>query len=231
MTVMVLASLFTAVGASGPLRAYDASVDTAGPSLWTAAHPLSAMFTASLSINPSQSQEGNSINLQTTVNGGAAPYSFTYHGLPSGCNTQNSSGFSCNPSATGMYPISGTVTDHNGNQTGTNVVTLDVTSSSNGGGGGGGSGNNSSNPLSSLLSGFGGILTYVLIFGIVGFATWILLIVGVWVIAVVLMRRLPKRGEGAPATASVRCASCSASIPAGTKFCPECGKSPVVKSP
>lgn len=95
--------------------------------------------------------------------------------------------------------------------------------------GNGNSGNNSSNPFSDLISSLGGAFTYVLIAGIIGFVTWILLIVGIWVIAVVLMRRLPKPAAKASEAASVPCAACSKPIPAGSKFCPECGTSAAPK--
>ena len=124
-----------------------------------------------------------------------------------------------------------TVTDINHNQTVSNSASLDVTSSNNGNGNGNGNGNNSSNPFSSLLSGLGGFLSIVLVFGIIGFVTWILLVVGIWVIAVVLLRRLPKRTPGAASGSTMACAACGATLPAGSKFCSECGKSTAPKTP
>jgi hypothetical protein len=187
----------------------------------------SGSFTASLSINPSQVREGQSINLQTNANGGTLPYTYSYTGLPSGCSSQDSSGFSCTPSSTGNYNVQVSVTDAHGNQTTSNPAGVDVTSSNNGNGG---SSNNSSNPFSGFLSGLGGFLSLVLIFGIVGFITWILLVVGIWVIAIVLYRRLPRRGEASPAAPSMTCAGCGASIPVASKFCPQCGRPTAPKS-
>ncbi len=182
-------------------------------------------FMANLAINPNQVQQGNSISLSTTVSGGTPPMTFSYSGLPPGCSSMNSQGFSCNPSSQGNYGVSAEVTDAHGNQTTSNTVNIDVTASNNGNGNGnGGNGNNSSNSLSSLFSGIGGYLSIVLVFGIIGFITWVLLVVGVWIIAVVLYRRLPKRASGAAAGSAVNCAGCGASIPASSKFCPECGR-------
>lgn len=180
-----------------------------------------------LSINPSQVTSGQSVSVQTNANYGSGSFTYSYNGLPSNCmNGQGQSMFSCTPNQ-GDYNITVTVTDSDGGSATSSNQYLQVSSSSSGGGGQSGSGgNNSSNPLGSLLSGFSGILSLLLIAGIVGFVTWILLIVGVWIIAVVLIRRLPKRGTAAAALLAgqtTKCSSCSAVIPNGSKFCPECG--------
>ncbi|MFI5414067.1 MAG: hypothetical protein ACHQ16_00080 [Candidatus Lutacidiplasmatales archaeon] len=190
------------------------------------------VVSASLSISPGQVQKGQSISVTTTASGGTPPYTYSYTGLPGGCSGQNQASFSCNPSSTGSFSVQVTVTDMHGNQsTPSNSVSVDVTSSSNGNGNGNGNGggNNSSGGLSSLFSGFSGILSLLLIFGIVGFITWILLIVGVWIIAITLVRRLPKRGAAGSSSAFTKCAACSTPIPVGTKFCSECGVSTVPK--
>jgi hypothetical protein len=179
-----------------------------------------------LSVTPQQITSGQSINIQTNVNYGWGPFTYDYNGLPSSCMSGQGQSFSCNPN-TGDYNITVNVTDSTGASVKSGNQYVQVSSSS-GSGGGGGGGNNSSNPFGSLLSGFSGILSLLLIAGIIGFATWILLIVGVWIIAVVLIRRLPKRGTAAAAMLAgqtTKCASCSAVIPANTKFCPECGTS------
>jgi hypothetical protein len=193
------------------------------------ASPEATPFTASLSVNPSQVQKGESISVQTNVNGGTSPYSYSYTGLPPGCGSQDSPQLSCNPSTSGNYNVQATVTDVNHNQTVSNSASLDVTSSNNGNGNG--NGNNSSNPFSSLLSGLGGFLSIVVVFGIIGFVTWILLVVGIWIIAVVLLRRLPKRPSPAAAGSTMACAACGATLPTGSKFCSECGKSTAPKTP
>ncbi|MCI4336552.1 MAG: zinc ribbon domain-containing protein [Thermoplasmata archaeon] len=197
----------------------------------TSAIPASNPVSASLSISPSQVQKGQSISVTTTASGGTPPYtSYSYTGLPGGCSGQNQASFSCNPSSTGSFSVQVTVTDMHGNQsTPGNTVSVDITSSSNGNGNGNGGGNNSSGGLSSLFSGFSGILSLLLIFGIVGFITWILLLVGVWIIAITLVRRLPKRGVAGAVSAFTKCPACSTPIPVGTKFCSECGTSTAPK--
>jgi hypothetical protein len=190
----------------------------------------------SLNVNPQDINSGQSIDVQTVASYGSGSYTYNYMGLPSNCMSyQGQSTFSCNPNS-GNYNISVSVSDTNGASVQSSTVSVQVSPSSGGGNGNGGSGsggNNSSNPFGSLLSGFSGILSLLLIAGIVGFVTWILLIVGVWIIAVVLIRRLPKRGTAAAAAlagATAKCASCSAVIPAGSKFCPECGVKTVPKA-
>ncbi len=189
---------------------------------------------ATLLVNPGQVNKGQSVSVSTTATGGnpSPTYTYSYFGFPAGCTGYNTQSFSCTPTETGTFSVYVTVTDMNDNTTNSNNVGL-VVSSSSGNGGNGGGGNNSSNPFSGLLSGFSGVLSLLLIAGIVGFVTWILLIVGVWIIAIVLMRRLPKRGavSTAASAATMKCANCSAAIPAGSKFCPECGTSQALKTP
>lgn len=216
---------------------------TDGTGNWTdsssVALTVDPALTVELSVSPQDITEGQSVNIQTSAAGGSNSYSYSYFGLPSGCQGENNAQFQCTPSSTGSYNIYVNVTDTNGGYLDSPNQNLQVTpSSGNGGGSGsngnGNGGNNSSNPFGSLLSGFSGLLSLFLIAGIIGFVTWILLIVGVWIIAVVLIRRLPKRGTAASnalAGAMSKCASCSATIPSGSKFCPECGASTVPKAP
>jgi len=231
--VMALALLFVvsgfAMSAGHPmLRTSPGPTPTSTSGSFTAIVPSNAPLSASLSVNPNHLSKGQSIEVQTNVNGGTPPYSYSYSGLPGGCPGQNAASYSCTPSAAGNFNVNVEVTDNGGNHTSSNSVGVDVSSSSNGNGGG--SGNNSSNPLSSLLSGFGGFLSIVLVFGIVGFVTWILLVVGVWIIAVVLYRRLPKRATDAPPSSAAKCTACGAVLPAGSKFCSECGRSTAPKA-
>ena len=221
LVVSVAAGVAVHAGALARASASGRSTDRLALAVPSANNPLSA----NLNINPSQTQEGQSINLQTNVNGGTPPYAYSYTGLPQGCPNQNQSSYMCTPTSTGNYEVSVTVTDAHGNQTVSSSVGLSVTSSNSGNGKGNGNNgsNNSSNPLSSLFSNLGGYLSLVLIAGLIGFVTWVLLVVGVWIIAITLVRRLPKRVPGGPST--VPCPSCSTTMPAGAKFCPECGKS------
>lgn len=233
LVIAIFASiaLISAGGILPSTRAPGESFAGLGTGPTSAVQPFNAPVSASLSVNPTSVQTGQSISVQTTASGGTTPYSYVYNGFPSGCGGSNSATFTCSPTSSGTFQLSVTVTDSLGNRTSSNTVSLSVTSSNgngNGNGGSGGSGNNSSNPFSGFLSGIGGFLQLLLIFGIIGFATWILLIVGVWVIAIVLLRRLPKRGATASTAATegtVPCAHCHASIPSGSKFCPECGAS------
>ena len=211
----IVASGTSAIVGGGPTPA-----TTAAPGASPFAVPTSQPYPV-LSIMPTQVSQGQTISVQTSVSGGTPPYSFTYSGLPSGCNGYSTASFSCTPNGPGTYNVQVTVTDVNGNTSTSPSVSLDVTGSNNGNGNG--NGNNSSNSISGLFSNLGGFLSLLLVFGLVGFATWILLVIGVWVIAIVLLRRLPKRGEAGLAVATVRCAACSASIPAASKFCAECG--------
>jgi large repetitive protein len=186
-------------------------------------------ITVQLTINPSQITSGQQVTVQTSANYGSGSYTYSYNGLPSNCMSgQGQNMFSCNPNQ-GDYNVTVTVTDSVGGSATSSNQFLQVGSSSGGGGGQGGSGgNNSSNPFGSLLSGLGSVVSLLIIAGIIGFVTWILLIVGVWIIAVVLIRRLPKRGSAAAALLAgqtTKCSSCSAVIPGNTKFCPECGAS------
>ncbi len=203
---------------------------------------VDASLAASLSVSPSTITEGQSLEISTSASGGSGTYAYEYSGLPDGCQGYNSASFSCTPSSTGNYNVDVNVTDTNNGYVISNNQNIQINSANNGGSGGSGnggsgdqgssSGNNSSNPFADLLSGFSGILSLVIIFGIVAFATWILLIVGVWVVAVVLIRRLPKNGAALPVPSAnvAKCSSCSASIPGGSKYCPECGASMAPKA-
>jgi len=206
VALVVVIATFGAVGGPFLFTEHRPGSSLRGVELTHSVSPFNAPLSVSLSVNPSPVQKGNQISVSTTVSGGTSPYSFTYSGLPPGCGGNNVQSFSCNPSSTGSFQIQASVTDNNGNTSVSNSVSLTVTSSSGGNGNGNGGGNNSSNPFSGLLSGLGGFLSLLLIFGIVGFVTWILLIVGVWIIAIVLVRRLPKRGAttAAPATAATK---------------------------
>jgi hypothetical protein len=198
---------------------------------------INPALTVSLSISPSSTSTGQSVNIQSSAQGGAGSYTYTYFGLPSNCAGNTMQQFQCSPSQSGNFNVYVEVTDSVGQSVQSSTQSLHVTSSSGNGNGnnGNGGGNNSSNPFSNLLSGFSGVLSLLIIAGVIGLVTWILLIVGVWIIAVVLYRRLPKRGEwstaAASTTAMTKCASCSASIPVGSKFCPQCGAATTPKIP
>jgi PKD domain-containing protein len=224
--VLAVAVVVSGLGLFGAYRGSAGFRAGTGPSLMPAiAYATNPPISASLSISPNSVNQGQTITVSTTASGGnpSPSYTYQYNGLPNGCTGNNVQSFTCTPSQTGTFKVNATVSDNNGNTTYSNTVNL-VVSATNGGGGNGG--NNSSNPLSNLLSGFSGLLSLLFILGIVGFITWILLVVGVWIIAIVLLRRLPKRAALTAAmagAATITCGSCSAAMPAGSKFCPQCG--------
>ncbi len=234
VTTLILLSGTGGHSPAAELGAHPASSASAAIASSARIDPSVGPLTASLTVSPSSLTEGQSMNVETTATGGTPPYIYSYSGLPAGCGGQNQDTFSCNPSSTGTYTVQATARDSGTNQTQSNSVSVTITSSNgngNGNGNGNNGGNNSSNPLSSLFSGFSGALSLVLIFGVIGFVTWILMLVAVWIIAITLVRRLPKRGASASAGPTVPCPACAASIPPGTKFCPECGASVVAKRP
>lgn len=57
---------------------------------------------------------GTMLNLTANVATGVAPFTFSWSGLPAGCNSINSSTINCDPTMTGIYNITVTVTDSNG---------------------------------------------------------------------------------------------------------------------
>lgn len=112
-----------------------------------------------------------------------------------------------------------------GHATGAGRLAVGLSTSPHAARGPSGNSNSSNSSLSNLLSNAGAFLRILLIGGIILFVTWILLVAGIWVIAVVLMRRLPKPGAPVSAVYARNCAACSSPMPASAKFCPECGKS------
>ncbi len=57
---------------------------------------------------------GTTLQLQTQVDGGAAPFSYFYTGLPSPCTTRNNATYECTPTTTGDYLLTVRVTDGDG---------------------------------------------------------------------------------------------------------------------
>ncbi len=60
---------------------------------------------------------GESVTFAVTVTGGAAPLTYTYTGLPGGCDSQNVASLTCTPTVTGMFTVTVTVTDAAGKST------------------------------------------------------------------------------------------------------------------
>ena len=65
---------------------------------------------------------GQAVFFNVTVNGGVAPFTYQWLGLPSGCSSSNSSSLTCIPNGTGVFPIHVAVVDTMGNSgTGTRL--------------------------------------------------------------------------------------------------------------
>ncbi|MCI4367411.1 MAG: hypothetical protein L3K08_06635 [Thermoplasmata archaeon] len=73
-----------------------------------------ALRLVSLAARPTAPVAGQPLVLSTTVQGGTAPLTFQYTGLPSGCVPQNSSVITCSPSASGSFDPSVSVADSRG---------------------------------------------------------------------------------------------------------------------
>lgn len=83
----------------------------------------------SASVNPMT--VGQSTVLSVAVSGGTAPYTYSYTGLPTGCNSVNATSFSCTPTVTGNFTIIVTVTDATHAQS-TKSLVLEVKATSGG---------------------------------------------------------------------------------------------------
>jgi hypothetical protein len=77
-------------------------------------------FTAS---NP-RIDVGQGLTLNVAVNGGTEPLSYSYSGLPPGCQAANSNSISCHPSTQGTYSAQVAVTDQFGK---TSTASLSIT--------------------------------------------------------------------------------------------------------
>jgi len=182
------------------------------PRLTASASSLSV----SVSVYPQTVSEGSQFTVTATVQGGAGPFTYNWNILPQNCPSPgNISSWTCSIDSSGQYSAGVTVTNPVG-ASGSGSASVTVTGNGgNGNGNGGGSNGNNSNGLN--LSGLGPIMTYALIAGITAFALLVALTVGVIMIAVTLSRRLPRQPRH-----GVVCASCHASAPPGSKFCPAC---------
>lgn len=66
---------------------------------------------ASFTATPSIAILGDTIQLNVTVAGGTAPYTYTYTGLPAGCSSQNASSLPCTPTSVCNCTVTVSVTD------------------------------------------------------------------------------------------------------------------------
>jgi len=68
----------------------------------------------SFTTSPDKLDIGQTITFAASASGGSGGLSFAYYGLPTGCETANSTNLSCTPTSTGTYHVILTVTDSNG---------------------------------------------------------------------------------------------------------------------
>ncbi|MCI4336409.1 MAG: hypothetical protein L3K17_04330 [Thermoplasmata archaeon] len=80
---------------------------------------------------------GHAVSFTVAVTGGTAPFTFTYTGLPAGCNPANATTITCSPTTSGVYPVLVKVVDSNA-ASASSTVTLVVSSSGSSGNNGGG---------------------------------------------------------------------------------------------
>lgn len=91
-----------------------AATDWTGATTLTAASinlTVGGRLSAQLSASSQSVQAGTQLAIRAGVNGGLAPFTYTYSGLPAGCLSANSSTLECSPSDVGAFNISVQVTD------------------------------------------------------------------------------------------------------------------------
>jgi PKD repeat protein len=86
--------------------------------------PSVASFTAS----PSNLDIGQMITFTSSASGGSGGLSLVYYGLPTGCDSANSTRLSCTPTATGTFHVILTVTDSDGFTVSSSEITIAVNS-------------------------------------------------------------------------------------------------------
>jgi YVTN family beta-propeller protein len=79
-------------------------------------------LTVALAASNTTPALGESILINATVSGGAAPYAYAYLGLPPGCMSIDRPSIGCLPTQAGFYNVSVNVTDNNGVTTSTSSV-------------------------------------------------------------------------------------------------------------
>ena len=67
-----------------------------------------------VTASPSPVILGQPVTIEVNVTGGLAPVTFSYVGLPPGCKSNNTTKFTCSPTATGSYAIVAEVVDRIG---------------------------------------------------------------------------------------------------------------------
>ena len=103
----------------------DSGGGSVSQSLEVAVNPAPSI--SSFVAVPNSVSAGSPIALTVNVNGGTAPLTYNYTGLPTGCASQNSSVLTCTPQIPGPYVVRVTVTDADG-VTATSIVAISVSS-------------------------------------------------------------------------------------------------------
>ena len=86
-----------------------------GTVLEIAASPGRLLTDPRLLIAPEESMNGTEVSADVEFNGGTAPFTYTFSGLPPACDAAGGPSWNCTPSAPGEFPISVTVDDSVGN--------------------------------------------------------------------------------------------------------------------
>ncbi|HEV2167140.1 MAG TPA: zinc ribbon domain-containing protein [Thermoplasmata archaeon] len=193
-----------------------------------------------LTASPSTLSSGTQLSVGFQISGGASPYTLQWNGLPSPCqgnapNSEPSSGsfqFQCNPTQTGTAQVNLLVTDSGAPTRATSSAQQSVQVNSNGNNNnrnnnssnsnhnGNGSGNFSIPGLSNL----GSLLSIFLLGALIVFLLLVITAVSTLATAILVARRLPPRTKGGGAAPTQPCPACGKPVPAGSKFCLECGK-------
>jgi hypothetical protein len=85
-----------------------------------------ALSLISFTASPDQLDLGQTIIFAASASGGSGSLSFVYYGLPTGCESTDSTNLSCTPTATGTYHVILTVTDSNGFTVPSSRITIAV---------------------------------------------------------------------------------------------------------
>jgi hypothetical protein len=71
-------------------------------------------LSAAASVTPATIDLGGRVALAAQASGGSESYHYAWNGLPSGCAGGDQPAFSCQPTASGTFPVNVTVSDSNG---------------------------------------------------------------------------------------------------------------------
>ena len=85
-----------------------------------------ALSLTSFTGSPDKLDIGQTITFAASASGGSGRVSFVYYGLPTGCDTANSTSLSCTPTATGTYHAILAVSDSNGFTVSSSRITITV---------------------------------------------------------------------------------------------------------